>query len=136
MNRRRNMRSRLSFAFSVSLLLTACQTWGPTWSEISGERVSHATANRRPAIIERIDDQGAFAGHPIRVEPGKRRIVVQGPDFRRPGGGTLQEFDLAVEPCKRYFINAQFDNPIEPSWKPVIDHVEPIAGCLVPAPAK
>jgi hypothetical protein len=45
------MRSRLSFAFSVSLLLNACQTWGPT-------------------------------------------------------------------------------------WKPVIDHVEPIAGCLVPAPAK
>ncbi len=136
MNERHNMHSRLALALAASLLVSACQTWGPTWSEISGERVSRAVANRRPAIIERIDDQGAFAGYPIRVEPGMRRVRVQGPDFRRPGGGTLLEFDLAVEPCKRYFINAQFDNPIEPSWKPVVDHVEPIAGCLVPAPAK
>jgi hypothetical protein len=135
-NRCYDTRGRLALVLAVSLVVPACQTWGPTWSEISGERVSRATANRRPAIIERIDDQGAFAGYPIRVEPGMRRILVQGPDLRRPGGGTLQAFDLAVEPCKRYFINAQFDNPIEPTWKPVVDHVEPIAGCLVPAPAK
>ena len=39
---------------------------------------------------------------------------------------------LDVEPCKRYYINAQFENPITPTWTPVIDYVESIAGCQVP----
>jgi hypothetical protein len=41
-----------------------------------------------------------------------------------------------VEPCKRYYINAQFDNPVEPSWTPVVDHVETIAGCRLTPPVK
>ena len=37
--------------------------------------------------------------------------------------------NLDLEPCKRYYLNAQFDNPVERTWKPVVDYVEPIAGC-------
>jgi hypothetical protein len=130
------MRHRLTLAFPCLILLAACQTWGPTWSEISGERYTRATVHRRPAIVERIDEQSAFASHPIRVDPGMRRIVVQGPDPRSLGGGTLQVIELAVEPCKRYYINAQFENAIDVEWKPVIDHVEAVAGCTVPTAAR
>ena len=41
-------------------LLDGCQTWGPTWSELTGQRYNVTIANRRPAIIDRVDDQGAF----------------------------------------------------------------------------
>ena len=38
------------------------------------------------------------------------------------GGGSLQEFTLDAEPCKRYYVNAQFEGRLMPSaWTPVID---------------
>jgi hypothetical protein len=114
---------------AVALLVGGCQSWGPTWSEVTGERFHRAISHRRPAIIENIDGQSAFASHPIRIEPGQRRLVLQGPDPGRPGGGTLQVFMLDAAPCQRYYINAQFDNAVGPAWRPVIDYTEPIAGC-------
>ena len=53
-------------------LLTGCQTWGPTWSELTGARYNVTIANRRPAIIDRVDDHGAFPNpNLIKVEPGR-----------------------------------------------------------------
>ncbi|MEP7183509.1 MAG: hypothetical protein ABI886_15120 [Betaproteobacteria bacterium] len=127
------MRTKLWWV--LALALSGCQTWGPTWSELSGARWNRAVMDRRPAIIERVDDQGAFAQYPIKIEPGQHRLVLQGPDPRRPGGGTLQVFMLDAEPCQRYYINAQYKNNIEPEWTPVIDYVEAISGCTV-APKK
>ncbi len=40
---------------------------------------------------------------------------------------------LDVEPCKRYYINAQFENNVSIDWTPVIDYVDTIAGCKVEA---
>ena len=117
----------------VPLLLGGCQTWGPTWSELSGRRITKVEMNRLPTIIERVDGQGAFASHPIKIEPGKRELVLQGPTPDRPGGAVLQTYTLVAEPCKRYYINAQYDNPIDNRWTPVIDFVEEIAGCKIVA---
>ena len=36
-------------AIFSGLLLVGCQTWGPTWSEISGERYYNLTTLNRPA---------------------------------------------------------------------------------------
>lgn len=125
---------RMTFAVLISLLLGGCQTWGPTWSEITGARYPTGEIHqyRRPAIIEHIDDQGAFASNPIRVEPGRHRIVVQGPT-PRPGGGYLKTLMLDVEPCKRYFVNAQFRNNVDVNFEPVVGYVETIAGCTIVA---
>jgi hypothetical protein len=43
----------------------------------------------------------------------------------------LRTLKLDLEPCKRYYVNAQFDAPGQPRWEPVVDYVEPIAGCPV-----
>ena len=62
-------------------------------------------------------------------------MVVQAPPqdgFR----GTEKTLRLTIEPCKRYYINAQFATPIGPTWTPVVDYVEDIAGCTRPAAAK
>ena len=118
---------------AMPVVLTGCATWGPTWSELTGQRFNVTIANRRPAIIDRVDDQGAFTNpNMIRVEPGMRRLVVQGPAPGWAGGPPLHVMMLNVEPCKRYFINAQFANTISQEWTPVVDFVEPIAGCQMP----
>lgn len=114
--------------------LSGCATWGPTWSELTGQRFNTTIVNRRPAIIDRVDNQGAFTDpRMIRVDPGMRRLVVQGPAPGWAGGPPLHVMMLNVEPCKRYFINAQFANTITQEWAPVVDHVESIGGCQLPA---
>ena len=122
---------RKTLLLIVPLLLGGCQTWGPTWSELSGQRYTKVELNRLPTIIERVDNQGAFASQPIKIEPGKHELVLQGPTPDRPGGSVLLPYTLVAEPCMRYYINAQYTNPISNSWTPVIDYVEDIAGCKV-----
>ena len=128
----------------LTLLLGGCQTWGPTWSEVTGYRYPNAAAYqfRRPAIVEHVDNQGSFATDPIKVdpgthrirtEPGMRQIILGAPVPRWPGGSDLKVMMLDVEPCKRYYINAQFENNVTIEWKPVIDYVDTIAGCTIVA---
>jgi hypothetical protein len=121
----------------LSVVLGGCATYGPTWSEISGARYyNRTTLNLRPAIIEKVDGNSAFASNPIKLEPGRHEIVMQGPAPNWPGGTALHTMNLDLEPCKRYYLNAQFKNPVEPTWTPVVDYVETIAGCRVTVAAK
>jgi len=121
----------LSLAVLASLAETGCATWGPTWSEISGARYNVTTLNRRPAFVQKIDGSSAFVTNPIKIDPGKHEIELSSPQPGWAGGGPLRTMTLNVEPCTRYYINAQFENPVQPDWQPVIDYTEPIAGCKV-----
>ena len=126
---------RKALLLAIPFALGACQTmatWGPTWSEVSGARYTKVDLNRLPAVIEQIDGSGAFASYPIKIEPGRHVMTLQGPTPQRPGGALLLEYVLVAEPCKRYYINAQFANPVENKWYPVIDYVQDLAGCTVP----
>ena len=121
-------------ALAAPLLLDGCQAWGPTWSEVTGQRYNVTIANRRPAIIDMVDNEGAFPDpRLIKITPGEHRLVVQGPAPGWAGGPPLHVMMLNAEPCKRYFINAQFQNTITQEWTPVVDYVEPIVGCQVTA---
>jgi hypothetical protein len=112
--------------------MAGCQTWGPTWSEITGARYTAAIADRRAAILSTVGDESVGSVQPFKVHPGTYRVVVQSP---RHNGfpGTNKEMTLAMDPCRRYYVNAQFDNPTTPQWEPVVDHVETIAGCTTSA---
>ena len=127
------MRKGLLPALFLPLVLPGCQTVGPTWSEITGQRYVPGALFRRPAIIEHIDNQGAFASDPIRVEGGMHQIEISAPVPGWRGGSDIKVMDLDMQPCKRYYINAQFENNVSQKWKPVIDYVDPIAGCSVVA---
>jgi hypothetical protein len=119
---------------AAPLFLEGCQTWGPTWSEVTGQRYNVTILNRRPAIIVQVDNQGSFPDpNMIRITPGEHRLVVQGPAPGWAGGPPLHVMMLTAEPCKRYYINAQFANTITQEWFPVIDFVETISGCQIPA---
>jgi len=118
-----------ALAIFLALLATGCATYGPTWSEISGNRFTRTTINRQPALIEKVDGYSAYASYPIKIEPGQHEIVMQGVTTGWPGGAYLHTMTMMLEPCKRYYLNAQFDAPRQPRWEPVVDYVEDIAGC-------
>lgn len=117
----------------LALMAAGCQTWGPTWSAVSGSRYNVTVANRQPAVIEHIDGNSSFAARPIKIEPGHHEIVISGV-APRPGrgGAELRTLALDVEPCKLYYINAQYANPLTVDYTPVVDYVDTIPGCRVP----
>ena len=119
---------RSATVFVLASTLAGCATYGPTWSEVSGNQYNRAIMNRQPAVIEKIDGWSSYAQYPIKVEPGPHDIVLQGVS-RWPGGAPLRTLSLKLEPCKRYYLNAQFDAPGQPRWEPVVDYVEDIPGC-------
>src|SRR5262245_26181006 len=117
------------------LIVSGCQTWGPTWSEVSGARYNMTILNRRPAVIESIDGNSAYPTYPIKIAPGEHAMVIGSPQPGWPGP-NLANFKVDIEPCKRYYINAQFNNAVEPTFVPVVDYVEDIPGCKVTVAAK
>jgi hypothetical protein len=122
--------NRAACIAALALSVSGCATFGPTWSELSGNRYHFTTLNREAALIEKVDGVSAYAHYPIKLDPGPHEIVLQGAS-RWPGGAPLRTLKLDLEPCKRYYLNAQFDAPGQPRWEPVVDYVEPIAGCPV-----
>ena len=126
-------RKSILAAVLLPLAVGGCQTWGPTWSEVTGARYPSGEIHlyRRPALIENIDSQSAFVSDPIKIDPGQHRLVLSAPVPGWPGGSNLQVFMLDAAPCKRYYINSQFNNNVEPNWKPVVDYVDDIAGCKI-----
>ena len=127
--------SRLGVVIAVSasaVIVGGCQTWGPTWSELTGVRYTAVALDRRPALLVQVGDRSVGREDPYKVAPGKYEVVVQAPPHG-PYRGFTKTMTLLVEPCRRYYINAQFEGRTGPAWQPVIDYVEPIAGCRVPA---
>jgi len=117
---------------AAAAILAGCQTWGPTWSELSGARYTAAIPDRRPAILIAVGSESIGSVTPYKVAPGTYRVIVQSP--RHNGfSGSEKEMTLTIEPCRRYYINAQFDNPTGASWKPVVDYVDTIPGCRMSA---
>jgi len=108
----------------ATLALTGCATYGPTWSEISGDRYTRTTINRAPALIEKVDGYSAYPSYPIKLDPGSHEIVLQGAS-RWPGGAPLRTMTLNLEPCKRYYLVAERDHRLEKDWRPVVDYVQP-----------
>jgi hypothetical protein len=105
-------------------------TWWPAWSEVTGVRYQKSIADRWPARIVAVGGELLLVA-PYRVPPGAHRIVLESP--RHDGfPGTIQYFELRLEPCNRYYLNAQFDGPVGPNWRPVVDATETIPGCPLP----
>ena len=104
--------------------------WGPTWSEVSGERYSKVAKNTFGAIIKSVDGRH-YTDRVVKVEPGTRRVVVQSPN-RKGFRGSDHAIQLAIEPCVRYYINAEFETSVGAAWKPVIAYQERVPGCKIP----
>jgi len=129
-------------AILVVAALSSCQSWGPTWSEVTGVRYN-IVMNRTPVGINLID-----GGNPgptpsmdapyYKLTPGNHIVEVQAlnPNPMWISNKALGRVELNFEPCKRYYINAQFENLTASDWTAVVDYVETIVGCRLPAATK
>ena len=123
------MRYRMA-VLAIPAVLGGCATWSGPWSEVTGQRFNHAVADRRQAEIVSVGGRTMWASEPVlKVEPGRQRVVVASLPHAGNPGGRQQDFTLDIEPCKRYYINAQFENALSPRFEPVVDAVQGIAGC-------
>jgi hypothetical protein len=86
--------------------------------------------NRTPAIIKSIDGRNDL-DKVVKTQSGQRKIVVQSPP-RKGFSGTDATLDLKLEPCKRYYINAQFKSGVGTEWEPVVAGTDAVPGCKAP----
>ena len=119
-----------ALAFATASAAAAAK-WGPTWSEVTGNLWSRAQMNREAAVISKVDGKSETS-RVVKVESGKRTVVVRAP-MRKGFSGSDVTMELDLEPCQRYYINAQFRSGSGPDWEPVIAKVESISGCKKPS---
>jgi hypothetical protein len=131
---------RVGLATLALVGLSGCQTWSPTWSEVSGTRYTVTDLNRYPTAVNLIDSTnpgprygyGGRTGYSYyKLDPGPHSIELSAINTNPNwvSGINRVDYRIDIEPCKRYYLNAQFANPLGADWKPVVDYVEPIAGC-------
>ncbi|HEY1325624.1 MAG TPA: hypothetical protein VGI14_01710 [Casimicrobiaceae bacterium] len=114
----------------VSTGALAAEKVGPTWSEITGAQYTRTKLNRMQGIVKDIDGEDTLK-KVTKIRPGDHVIRLQSPT-RKGSSGSDQNVKLTVEPCKRYYLNAQFASSVGKDWEPVVDHVESIPGCKMP----
>jgi hypothetical protein len=114
--------------------LAACASADYHYSQLYGQRYYKTPIDTYPVTIVRVDGKDTTL-RPVLVDPGLRRIVVQGP----PGGGNRlgeeREFALDVRPCTRYYLVAVRDNRLDSDFTVRVDYEEPVGGCTPPPAA-
>jgi hypothetical protein len=131
------MKTRIVLPVVAVIGLASCQTWAPGYSEVSGTRYNVTDFKQYSTVINAIDERnpGPRIGYGrysyYRVEPGSHVIELSAANTTPNwvSGINREYLKLQVEPCKRYYVVAQFENTLTADWKPVVDYVEPIAGC-------
>jgi hypothetical protein len=120
----------LAASFAL-LCLQGCAT-GPADSQLLGERYFVTNIDTYPVLIASVDGQSSTV-RPQFVEPGMRRLVLQGP----PGGAgfsAVEPFMLEVKPCTRYYIVAFKANRLDTKFTPRVDYEMPLgSSCKAPA---
>ena len=111
------------------VVVQGCAT-SPATSQLVGERYFVTHIDTYPVLIASVDGSSSTIS-PKFVEPGVRRLVLQGP----PGGAgvsAVEPFMLDVKPCIRYYIVAVKPSHIDNNFTPRVDYEMPVPGCTPP----
>jgi hypothetical protein len=119
-----SMKSTL-LVLSAALVLAGCATTEVSY--LDGRRYNRAEMHTYDVIIESVDGRSTLA-YPVRVDPGRHKVVLQAPPVAGAKQGTLRTIELDVEPCKRYHLMAVRPNALSPEWEPKVDYVADL-GC-------
>lgn len=111
---------------AAAALLAGCAT--EPFSYLDGRRYFRAQMNTYNAAVVTVDGKD-YLQNPVRIEPGRRTIVLQAPPVAGFRFGTTRTMEIDIEPCKRYYFAAVRKTALDQDWEPRIDYVEPIAGC-------
>ncbi len=115
-------------------VLTACASADYHYSQLVGRRYFRVPIDTYNVSIVRVDGQTNIL-RPALIEPGRRRVEVQGPPGGAGGIGEVRALTLDVAPCTRYYLVAHKSNTLASDFDVRIDFQEPVAGCSPPRPA-
>ncbi len=125
----------LSVAALAVAGLSGCASLDYHYSQISGQRYHVSPIDTYSVSILRVDDRSTIL-HPTPVDPGLRKILVQGPSDGVSREGRQKEIALDVKPCTRYYLVAVKPTRIASDFDVRVDYQEPVGGCTPPTPAK
>ncbi len=121
---------RVVAVFGVTML-SACASTDYHFSQLYGTRYNRAPIDTYDVTIVRVDGKDTMF-RPVLVDPGLRKVVVQGP----PGGASRQgeerEIALEVLPCTRYYLVAVKPDRLSLNFEIRVDYQEPVGGCTPP----
>jgi hypothetical protein len=97
------------------------------YSIIETDTMPSADSHLRPVIVNRVDDENSQNNRAV-VAPGKHKVTLDLPP-RKGFRATQQTFELATEPCMRYYVAARLRSPALQDWEPVVRYSEPMGDC-------
>jgi hypothetical protein len=118
--------------FAIALVASAAALAGCTtpYSQLYGTRYYRAPIDTYPVTVVAVDGSH-YLRQPVQVEPGTRRVTVQGPPTAAQRPAPEKTITLDVKPCTRYYLVAQKSNRLTSDFDVKIDYEEPIPGCRV-----
>ena len=119
-------------ATAVVAVLASCASTNYHFSQLVGYRHFRAPIDTYDVTILRVDGKDT-AIRPVLVDPGVRKVVVQGPPGGTRGQGLEREISLDVRPCTRYYLVAVRPNKLTSDFDVRVDYEEPVGGCTPPA---
>ena len=120
-------------AAAAAVTLGGCASGAYHFSQIVGDRYFKTNIDTYPVSINEVDGRSYIGRAPVLVDPGLRKVVVQGP----PTFVDLmltRTIELDVKPCMRYYLVAVKASPLDNDFSVRIDFEEPVAGCTPPPP--
>ena len=95
---------------------------------IETDNMPSADSHLRPVIVNRVDDENSRDNRAV-VAPGKHKVTLYLPPRKGFRTATQQTFELATEPCWRYYVAARLVSPTLQEWEPVVRYSEPMGEC-------
>ena len=115
--------------------LVACAGIPQPFSQLDGHRYYRVPIDTYAVQIVRVDGRDTLDS-PVFVEPGLRKVTVQGPSNGVQRFGEQRVIDLNVAPCTRYYLVAQKSNRLQSDFTVKVDYQESIGGCSSAVAAK
>jgi hypothetical protein len=118
---------RLALALVAAGLIAGCATSEP-FSFLYGGRYYKAPLDTYDTLLISVDGWHTTQ-RPARVDPGHRKVVVQGPPTAGFAYGEQRTLELDIKPCTRYWIAARKAGRLSQDFEAYVDYSEPISGC-------
>ncbi len=122
-----------ALAVAAAVALGGCASTGFHYSQIVGTRYFKTNIDTYPVSINEVDGRSYLGNAPVLVDPGLRKVVVQGPPTFVDLALT-RSIELDVKPCTRYYLVAVKASPLDNDFSVRVDFAEPLAGCTPPPP--
>lgn len=117
---------------AAGFALPGCAATAPyaqPWSVIQTDVARSADPLVIPVIVNRVDDRNARPDNTAVVAPGRHRVTLDVPPRKGFKTATQHTFELATEPCTRYYVAARLESLATQDWTPIVRSRERIGEC-------